>query len=174
MTCDEFKGAVIALEPANNRAEKCFVIKCVAPAQRAFPDAGNAPARCGKSRNGAEVIVPVAVNFCLPEIRAGGWQAEKRAVVAMPETAMYEQDGVKTWHHDVRFAGKVADVKAETKSVAVQETADVTFWLCVRTAYAAHHAAARGRIDDVGHGARPAAISGRWSPAPAGRRCAEP
>lgn len=174
MTCDEFKGAVIALEPANNRAEKCFVIKCVAAAQRALPDAGNAPASCGKSRHGAEIIVPVAVNFCLPEVGACGWQAEKRAGVAMPETAMNKQDGVKTGHHDVRFAGKFADVKAETESVAVQETADVTFGLCVRTAYAAHHAAARGRINNVGHGARLAAISGRLSPALAGQRCAEP
>lgn len=174
MTCDEFKSAVIGLKPADNRAEKCFVIKCVAAAQRTFPDGSDAPASGGKSSSGAEVIVPVAVNFCLPEVGACGRQAEKRAGVAVPETAMYKQDGAKTGQHNVGFSGKVANVKAKTKSVAVKETADVTLWLCVRTAYAAHHAAARGGIDNVGHGARPAAISGRWSPAPAGRRCAEP
>ncbi len=151
MTCGKFKGAVIALEPADNRAEKCFVIKCIAAAERAFPDIGDTPARCAKGSHDATVIVPVAVNFCLPKIRAGGGQTEERAGVAVPETAMYKQDGVKTGQHDVRFAGKVADVKPKAESLAVQETANVAFWLGVRTTDAAHHAAARGRIDDVGH-----------------------
>jgi hypothetical protein len=82
---------------------------------------------------------------CGPRHRALGRIGEPAAWVAMPETAMNQDDQSSTGENDVGSAGKIAPMKPEANSKPVQDSADGDFRSRILRPNPGHHSASFGR-----------------------------
>lgn len=71
--------------------------------------------------------------------------------MAMPETAMNEDDGPVPWQNDVGIAGEVTPMKTESKSLGKEPRTNVLFGAGVAALDRGHHFRANGLGDFVGH-----------------------
>lgn len=69
----------------------------------------------------------------------------------MPEATMDIYRNLIARQKQVGLTRKARIVKSKTESVAMKETTDKKFGLCVFSTYARHHPASRGLAHDVGH-----------------------
>src|SRR5215831_6337125 len=76
------------------------------PPQRAFPNHEHPPPRSDKCIPHLDIARAIAAKFLFPESLARPRPSEEMAVMAVPETPIYENHGAPTWLHDIRFPGK--------------------------------------------------------------------
>ena len=67
-----------------------------------------------------------------------GREFEKRAVVAVPETAMHQDDGAVAGKYEIGATRQVPAMQSKAKAAAVQTTAQGHLGFCVPAADAAH------------------------------------
>ena len=86
-----------------------------------------------------KVALAVALNLGLPEVGTGfGKDEVAAAFMAVPEAAVYEDDGAVLAKHNVGRAGQAADVDAKTQPLGKQVLAHQNFGLGVAAADAGH------------------------------------
>lgn len=78
-------------------------------------------------------------DFPLPEFLIRLWEFEVLAVMAVPETAIDENDGFEFGEDDIGAAGQVSTVETESKTSAMEFSPNDQFWLCMLTFDASHH-----------------------------------
>ncbi len=97
------------------------------------------------------VPLGVASDLGLPELAPRAWQAEKTAVVPVPEAPVHEERCAVARKDKIRPARDVCRVQAESEPEPMKRAADQPLRLSITSADAAHHAASCGPVDDVGH-----------------------
>ena len=86
-----------------------------------------------------DVAFLVAVNLLLPEFGVClGHYKVFATLVAVPETAVDEDDGAVFAQHYVGGAGQALDIYAVAVAVGVQVTSHNQFWFCVLALDARH------------------------------------
>jgi hypothetical protein len=123
----------------------------MASTENAFPDGSDSPAGRSQCHADFEVIRTVLSDFRRPEFGTRPGQAEQRAVMPMPETAVNKHDRTKSWEDYIRLSRQIWVVDAKPESTPVKETADKLLRFCITTANAGHHAAARGAVYNICH-----------------------
>ena len=84
------------------------------------------------------VLVELAIPEGDPRLRLIGKSA---AAMAVPETAMYEDDCTAFGKHDIGTTCQIFPMQPEADAHAVQRTSQLQLWRRVLAAYASHMAA---------------------------------
>jgi hypothetical protein len=119
--------------------------------QRAFPDSQYPPPLTLEARQSNTVAFHVPADFPPPELFAGLWPSEHRAVVRMPETAMHENYSSVFREHKVRPTRQVLTVEAKTKTPCMQSAPDNHLGSSVTSPYPGHIVPALFLREDVRH-----------------------
>jgi hypothetical protein len=93
----------------------------------------------------------VSIELCLPELLIASGPFEVFAAVLMPEAPVNKDHSFAGWKDHVRLAGEPTSPKPVAQALRVQGLSQEEFWSCVFAFDASHHAAARGRVNNVGH-----------------------
>jgi hypothetical protein len=88
----------------------------------------------------ASIANAIAIELRVPEGPIGSGPASPRAFVAVPKTAMDENDRLISRQHDVWCAGKPTIVKAEAMPRCKQRRPNCTLWCRVPPPHGTHHA----------------------------------
>ena len=120
--------------------------------QRAFPDHRHPPSEGGQIILDFPVSGDIRVEFLLPEIGAGRRSRCVAATrVAVPETAMHEQDGMVSGEDQIRAARQTFAVQPESEATGVEFATEEKFGLRIPAADAGHHARTHLRRHDIDH-----------------------
>lgn len=122
-------------------------------AQGALPDSENPPPGGQQSRFGVGVARAVLRDLLRPELGPRRRQAEQRAVMAVPETAVNEGHRPSSGKHEIRSAGQLRAMKAIAHALSVQGAAQDHLRLRVLALHSRHGEPAlfgRERIDPAG------------------------
>jgi hypothetical protein len=98
------------------------------------------------------VTLAIALDLLVPERGVGRRLFEQVAIVAMPKTAMHENNGAVLGKRKVRPAGKFRIVQAIPESEHEQRMPDCYFDSCIFSTNPGHHAAPGSRINNVCQG----------------------
>lgn len=96
--------------------------------QLTLPDHQTLPALPPKINNSLLVPQIVAVELSIPVFRVASWPSSILTGVAVPETAVHQDDRSVLGQHNVGLARKVATVKAEPVSKIVQNPSQFDLW----------------------------------------------
>lgn len=106
--------------------------------EAALPDSEDAPARGQEVSYNAFIPLAVSRDFGSPEFRPCSGQPEQRAVMAMPEASMNENDRPEAWEDHVRTSRHGLDVQTEPQACRMHSPAQEYLGPGVATADAAH------------------------------------
>lgn len=123
----------------------------VGTAKGALPDCQLSPSELREQPCDLRVTFDVAPNLGTPEPAVCARQAKQRAVVSVPKASVHEKRRAVARQDKIRPTGDVCRVQAEPKPETVKGAADQSLGPGITTANAAHHAAPRRPVDDVGH-----------------------
>jgi hypothetical protein len=123
------------------------------PFQCAFPYRENAPAALFKPRHCDVITRAIPGNLVLPELFPCCGPFEQMAAVPVPEATVNEYDGVVLRKDEIRAAGQLAVLQAETETESMQGAADHHFRSRIASPDTAHIEPALLRCKYV-HGGR--------------------
>jgi len=95
------------------------------------------------------VVTDVSRNFILPKSAIAGRHPEMGAVMAVPETAVDENDRPILTQNQIRLAGKGFAVDTEPDALFEKGFANEDFRICVLPPDPGHHPASGGRINNI-------------------------
>ena len=107
-----------------------------------LPDGYAVPAHFGKAVLLFLVTLTVTVDFIAPKLMVVFWKVSVRAVVPVPETAVYEDAGAVFAQHDVRMTGQAGMVESVTEAARKEIFAHNDFRPRVLRADGGHYLAA--------------------------------
>ena len=114
------------------------------PLQRTLPNNQYTPPLLIKSGIRLLVVAAICGDFLSPEVGSGFRPFEQMTVVAMPEAAVYEYDGLPARKDNIGLSRQILRVKPVAKSERVQATPDNELRLRVLSPDARHHPASGG------------------------------
>lgn len=117
--------------------------------QRAFPDFATAPASRSGRCPGFPIPFLVAPDLGPPELFATFGPVEHRAIVAVPEAAMYPKQRVMLREDQIWLAGKIPALKPEAEPACMQPLADDQLRFGIPSPDCRHIAASGGSVMDI-------------------------
>lgn len=91
---------------------------------------------------GFSVSFPVSLDLLDPIGSVVNWNASAaRTMMAVPKTAMHEDDLFQPWKHKVRLAGKIVAMESKAKAETVNHRADNLFGAGVLCFHRTHDSA---------------------------------
>lgn len=139
----------VRADPGNGFRQQRFPRKTAGSPHGAFPDFKDPPS-LGKQGLAVSVIpVPVAGDFVTPELRPGSRQPEQMTVMAMPETAVNQNDSLPAGQNDIGSSWQLSVMKAVAESFCMQGFTEQDLGFRILAPDPGHHAAADSRRDNV-------------------------
>lgn len=97
----------------------------------AFPNGQHTPPMLAQQSRVGMISLSGALQFWHPELQPHCWHFASRAIVSVPEAAVYEHDGAVTLQHDVGGSRKRALVKPKPQPQSMQDGTHRHFGRCV-------------------------------------------
>ena len=133
----------------HSEARQQFLINVLQPA---FPDHENLPAVTSKLQLVSSIASDVRSEFLIPELRPSCRpDTTITAGMPMPVATVDENNPAVLWKHEVRSSGKIATVKSETESHAMNDGPNDQFRFCVARSDSGHVPGTLFPIVDVSH-----------------------
>jgi len=117
-----------------------------------FPERGDPPTCCKEGSPNLRVILDIAPDLGSPKVLSGGRPFKQMAVVLMPETAIYENDGPVPRENQIGLARQVFRMQPVAQPSRMQRAPNQQFRLRMATSDGSHIPAARSLVVNVRQG----------------------
>ena len=119
----------------------------------AFPDHNGLPPEHAQLLGGLDVADTIPGQLWCPVVFVGLGEMAFATIVAVPKTAVNEDDGSELRQHDIGLSREVAILQPKPETHSVQHFTNTNLWLGVVGTYPPHNLGPAFLGVNVGHGA---------------------